>query len=150
MSGIREIEHRAPVVSRVRDLLLRRSGRELPSLAQVAKELNLSARSIARHLQHAGVRYRDLLVELRLEQVLHLMESRHLTAKEVSYELGFRDVNAFRRAFKKWTGKTFSEYWSSSRGGVVSTYAARYHGAVRHLALMPGTSLGHGSAGKSA
>jgi len=34
--------------------------------------------------------------------------------KEIGYLLGFKDPDAFRRAFKSWTGQTVSEYRSKA------------------------------------
>lgn len=33
-----------------------------------------------------------------------------ISTEEISYLLGYTEVSAFLRAFKKWTGKSISEY----------------------------------------
>ena len=33
-----------------------------------------------------------------------------MTTDDVAYLLGYSEVSSFSRAFKKWTGKTISEY----------------------------------------
>ncbi len=38
-----------------------------------------------------------------------------MTSNEISYLLGYQDLNSFLRAFSIWTGTTFSEYKKSSQ-----------------------------------
>lgn len=105
----RQIEDQAPIVSRVRTLLLR-SGWGVPSVADVANELALSERTLGRRLQEAGVSYRKLVEEFRLKLAIVLIDSGQTSAVEISARLGYRDVNAFRRAFKALTGRTLGQY----------------------------------------
>ncbi|MFA5938960.1 MAG: AraC family transcriptional regulator [Sinimarinibacterium sp.] len=107
----RQIESRGPVVSRLRDLLLRSPG-GIPSLEEAARELGMSPRSMRRHLMDEGTNYKTLIGEFRLDLAREYLRNSHmsLAPKEVAYLLGFKDTNAFRRAFKSWTGKTVGEY----------------------------------------
>ncbi|HKT74096.1 MAG TPA: AraC family transcriptional regulator ligand-binding domain-containing protein [Steroidobacteraceae bacterium] len=133
---LQRVEQRTPVVSRVRSALLRHRGAALPSLEELARRLNVPVRTLARHLKWSGVRYRDLLVELRLKKMSYLIENRRFTAKEVAHHVGFRDVNAFRRAFKRWTGNTVRECLN---GGAAS-YGLR--SAKSFIQCSPGTKEG--------
>lgn len=108
-----QLERSAPVVSRIRDLLLRQHEVTWPSLPEVAQALDLSERTLSRMLQQSGVSYRKVLEEFRIQQAKELLKTQHLPAKAMAYELGFRDVNAFRRAFKHWTGQTLLEFQSA-------------------------------------
>jgi AraC-like DNA-binding protein len=106
-----QIENRGPAVSRLRDLLLRHPG-TLPSLEVAAKSIGMSARTLRRHLLKEGTNYKKLVAEFRRDLAIEYLRNSHmpLAPKEVAYLLGFRDTNAFRRAFKSWTGKTVGGY----------------------------------------
>lgn len=104
------VEDNAPLVSRVRNLLLHRSNGALPSMTEAASELGLSERTLCRSLQSAGLSYRKLVEEFRVKLAVTLIASSQASAKGICYQLGFHDVNAFRRAFKSWTGKSVNQY----------------------------------------
>lgn len=82
-----------------------RRGRE-PSLAQLARDLHMSARSLQRHLQHAGTSLQALLDGLRAELAGRYLAETGLSIAEVAFMLGFSEVSTFHRAFKRWTGVT--------------------------------------------
>ncbi len=98
------LKSRAPLRERVKVIL----ERELASgdaLSQcVAKQLGMSERSLRRALQGEGVGVRDLIEEVRRERAMALLRGRETTVSDVAYLIGFSDVSAFSRAFKRWTG----------------------------------------------
>lgn len=98
-----------PLDARVRDLLAQRST-AIPPLDEVARELGLSPRTFRRQLQQQGQSYRKLVAEFRASRALASLGTGAVSAKQLSESAGFNDVNAFRRAFKHWTGKTVREY----------------------------------------
>lgn len=38
------------------------------------------------------------------------LESNELSIEEITYLVGYTEISSFYRAFKKWTGKTVSQY----------------------------------------
>lgn len=81
-----------------------------PVVATVAAKLHMSARSLQRRLQSEGTSFAEVLGELRRELALRYLEDRRLSIREVGFLLGFVDVTAFHRAFKRWTESTPAEY----------------------------------------
>lgn len=106
---MRQIVGSSPVSTRLRDLLLRKSSPFL-SLNEAAQLMGTSPRSLHRQLKHEGQSYRKIVNRLRLELAKEYLESGDFQPKEISYLLGFKDSNAFRRSFKIWTGQTIGEY----------------------------------------
>lgn len=106
---MRQINASSPIKAQLRSLLLGCPG-NIPSLAEAAKHLDISPRSLSRHLLAEGSSYQALVEEFRLDLAREYLLSEHLTPKEVGYLLGFRNISAFRRAFKTWTGKTIQEF----------------------------------------
>ena len=106
---MRNIEGSGPMRTRLRDLLLRNSS-PLSNLSESAALLGTSPRNLRRQLEREGVTYREIVNELRIDLAKEYLASGELQAKEIGYLLGFKDPDAFRRAFKSWTGQTVSDY----------------------------------------
>jgi AraC-like DNA-binding protein len=104
-----QIDASSPLASRLRSLFIQRNG-VVPPLAEAARELGLSPRTFRRQLQQQGHSYRKAVTEFRSGLALDYLKSGNAAAKQLSDHVGFKDVNAFRRAFKGWTGKTIREY----------------------------------------
>jgi AraC-like DNA-binding protein len=82
---------------------VRKNIRSVPSLAKVAKQLNLSERTLRRRLSGSGVSYQALLDDVRKNRAIELLANTALSIEQVAIEVGFSDANNFRRAFKRWT-----------------------------------------------
>lgn len=106
---LQHITNGTSLSARVRSLLLSRM-RGLPALEELAAELGMSGRTLRRRLHHEGLTYKQLIQEFRFGLAKEYVGHSHLTAKETAYLLGFKDTNAFRRAFKTWTGCTVHEF----------------------------------------
>ncbi|MFA5938942.1 MAG: AraC family transcriptional regulator [Sinimarinibacterium sp.] len=105
----RQIDSSGPVSARLRSMLLRAPG-AVPALNAAATHLGMSSRSLRRHLAEEGTSYQHLVSEFRCDLARDYLSVPNIAPKEVAYLLGFRDANAFRRAFKSWTGLTIQEF----------------------------------------
>lgn len=97
---------------KVSNAILKKLNGELPSLEQVAKSLNLSSRALQRHLKAENTGFAQLLDKVRQDCALFHLNNKQMTIDEISYLLSYSDASAFRKAFKKWTGKAPSDYRS--------------------------------------
>jgi AraC-like DNA-binding protein len=111
---MRQIGQQSPLVSKIQNILMRSRGR-IPMIDTMARELNISARTLRRRLHDEDRSYQQLVNEFRIDMAKEYLRSVSVTTKEIAYLLGFRDTNSFRRAFKLWTGKTVQEYRASDR-----------------------------------
>jgi AraC-like DNA-binding protein len=82
----------------------------VPSLEEVAANFNTSSRSLQRRLQEEGVTYQQLADEVRKSFALYYVKGGKYQLKEVSYMLGYNELSAFTRAFKRWTGVSPMQY----------------------------------------
>lgn len=94
------------VVERVRHYLLSNAYLGIPSLGSIAANFNVSPRTLQRKLKDAGVSYQDVADEVRKSLAIHYLEEGGYPVKEISYMLGYNELSAFTRAFKRWTGRT--------------------------------------------
>lgn len=92
------------VADRVRERIVAGLPRAEVSLDRVARELEMSSRTLQRRLHEEGTSHEALLDELRHRLSLEYLEKPHLGSEDVALLLGFSDSRAFRRAFKRWTG----------------------------------------------
>jgi len=107
-----------PESRRLRDEVRRCLMDELPEgkpvVAAVATKLHMSARSLQRGLQSEGTSFAEVLSDLRRDLALRYLEDRRISIHEVGFLLGFAEVSAFHRAFKRWTERTPAEYRRSA------------------------------------
>ncbi len=75
------------------------------SLDEVAANFNMSARTLQRKLQDEGVSFQQVADAVRKSLAIHYMQSGNYQIKEISIMLGYNELSAFSRAFKRWTGK---------------------------------------------
>jgi len=72
----------------------------------LAARLSVSIRTLHRFLAVEGTSYRRLVDQLRLDiAARHLIDDR-MSVAEVAFLVGFSEISAFHRAFKRWTGRT--------------------------------------------
>jgi AraC-like DNA-binding protein len=81
-----------------------------PTLEDVARELRTSSRSLRRGLREMGTSFRALLDEATKVRAQELVRGHGDKLEHVAAELGFSDVRTFRRAFKRWTGRSPAAY----------------------------------------
>jgi len=80
------------------------------SIESVAGNFNISVRTLQRKLKEEGVSYLQIIEEVRKSLAIHYIKKSSSSVKEISAILGYSEPSGFVRAFKKWTGKTPSEY----------------------------------------
>lgn len=95
---------------RIYNYLLTNAYLGIISLEQMAANFNISPRSLQRKLREEGVKYQDIADAVRKSLAMHYMASGNYPLKEVSYMLGYNELSAFTRAFKRWTGDTPGSY----------------------------------------
>ena len=77
---------------------------------RIADKMSMSGRTLERRLNAHGVVYRKLLDDMRRQFALNYLRDTRHTLTEVAFLLGYSEVSAFNRAFKRWTGSTPLEY----------------------------------------
>ena len=81
-----------------------------PSLADVADQLGVSARTLARRLEREGHSFREVLERLRYDLARSYLADRRLPLAEIAFLLGFADQSSFGTAFLRWSGFTPGHY----------------------------------------
>jgi len=81
-----------------------------PKCIRVARKLAISARTLERRLKAHGVVYRQLVDDTRRVFAIDYLKDRNQSLTEIAFLLGYSEVSAFHRAFRRWTGSTPSDY----------------------------------------
>jgi AraC-like DNA-binding protein len=82
------------------------------SMVRVAAELGMSVRTLQRQLGAQGVSFQALAEEARRTRALRLLSQDELSVECIATQLGYGDASNFRRAFRRWTGVSPSDYRS--------------------------------------
>ncbi|GAB7205195.1 hypothetical protein OS31_21120 [Dickeya oryzae] len=75
-----------------------------PSLDEVAESIGLSSWSLQRRLKDEGITFTQLVEKVRCEMATHYLQQRQLSISEMAFLLGYSEVSAFSRAFRRWFG----------------------------------------------
>lgn len=93
--------------------ILRTQDLKLSNAETLAATLNLSTRSLYRHLAEEDTSIQNIKNEVRQEIAAHLLACTNKPLKQIATKSGFRSEASFSRAFRKWTGTAPSEYRQS-------------------------------------
>ncbi len=109
-SQLAKVEKPPPVVGEAKDAIAQSLSEGPPRMAEVARELGLSARSFHRRLAEHGMSFQSLAEETRRELAEGLLRDEQYSLAEVAFLTGFSEQSSFTRAFKRWLGTTPASY----------------------------------------
>ena len=97
-------------ISQLYDAITQNAEASEYSAAALAQQLNMSLRALQRQARDRGFTIGQLLENAREAKARQLLTDPTLKIEAISAQLGYSDDRAFRRAFKRWTGKTPAEF----------------------------------------
>jgi AraC-like DNA-binding protein len=106
--GHRELQSSGPVRAGTRAMVAERLrselGVEAGRIRKVARELQMSVRTLQRRLSDESTSFAEVLDEVREQVARELMRRTDIPLAEIAHRLDFADFATFSRAFKRWTG----------------------------------------------
>jgi AraC-like DNA-binding protein len=114
--GAREGNRAEPVeIWKARNFIHEHSDEEL-SLTQVAKAVNISGNHLSEKFkQVTGVNFVQYIARTRFEKARSLLHDPNLRVSEIAFTVGFQSLSQFNRVFKKFCGKSPTEYRVGAR-----------------------------------
>jgi len=106
---LQRLDH-AQTCSRARAAILRRLAGGEPRRTEIARELEMSERTLQRRLQAEGTSFQRLLDDTRRELAQQYLGQTDLSLADACYLLGFRDLSSFFRTSKRWFGTSPRQY----------------------------------------
>lgn len=98
------------LINLIKELVAEHLEGRAPSLPFIAKRLGISGRTIQRRLAEEETSFQKLVDDVRQDQALVWVKNGDLTPAEMAFRLGFSQSSSFHRAFKQWTGRSFSQF----------------------------------------
>jgi AraC-like DNA-binding protein len=83
----------------------------------IARDLGTSARTLTRKLAEGGMSFSSVLDGVRASLAVQYMRNGDPTMSQLAWLLGYREPSTLVRAFKRWTGKTPTEFRRELRRG---------------------------------
>lgn len=81
-----------------------------PTINEVASHLNYSVRTFQRKLKAENTAYKELVDEVKKEFAMSYLKKNELTISETADLLGYNDLSAFSRSFKRWMQVSPKQY----------------------------------------
>jgi AraC-like DNA-binding protein len=72
-------------------------------------------RTFHRRLSDNQLSYQSIVDEMRRSLATELLENTHLSIDQVAERIGFADATSFRKAFKKWTDRSPTDFRDPDR-----------------------------------
>lgn len=91
-------------------MTLREVSGAVPALDEIAELLNISRRTLNRHLEREGTSYRDIAKRIKHELACERLTKGGMSVSQVAYSLGFSDPSNFARAFRSQAGCSPGQY----------------------------------------
>jgi AraC-like DNA-binding protein len=79
-------------------------------IARVAKKMALSPRTLQRRLREHGFEFKVFVDDTRRRFAVSYLRDRKNCLTEIAFLLGYSELSAFNRAFRRWTGTTPLDY----------------------------------------
>jgi AraC-like DNA-binding protein len=98
------------IEGQVRQVVSRSLSEGVPKMAQVARRMGMSERTLHRRLAERALTFRDLVEATRRELAQGMLRQSRYSLSEVAFLTGFSEQSAFNRAFKRWAGQTPTTY----------------------------------------
>lgn len=98
------------LVGRARRRIAAGLGSGQANIQEVARHLSMTPRTLQRHLVEEGTRFNLLVDATRKELAARYLADSNLPSMDVAFLLGYSDVTAFHRAFRRWFGQTPQAY----------------------------------------
>lgn len=97
-------------LGKVRDYVERHLSDDL-TLKTVAQVVGLNEKYFSVFFyERTGVYFREWVNSIRVRRAMELMKARNYAISDVAFEVGYKDLRTFERAFKRQTAMTPREY----------------------------------------
>tara|TARA_R110002111_G_scaffold21594_3_gene50122 strand:+ start:1685 stop:2737 length:1053 start_codon:yes stop_codon:yes gene_type:complete len=95
---------------KIRKLISRQMSTDKIDADTLARQCHMSRQTLYRRLKKEGLGFHELVEQVRKDKALRYVASDHYALGEIAFLLGFSELSAFSRAFKRWTGIAPAQY----------------------------------------
>lgn len=105
-----KVQTRRRFSRKVRRLISQQMASERIDADSLAQQLHMSRQTLYRRLKKEGMSFQELVEHVRKDKALRYVASDRYALGEIAFLLGFSELSAFSRAFKRWTGESPAQY----------------------------------------
>lgn len=109
------VQSRRRFSRKVRGLIARQLASEHMDADTLASQLHMSRQTLYRRLKKEGLSFHTLVEQVRRDRALRYVSDDRYALGEIAFLLGFSELSAFSRAFKRWTGESPAHYREQHR-----------------------------------
>lgn len=109
------LRQRRSLAAKVRYMVTSRLSKGDFDAEAIASDLAMSRHTLYRHLKSEDMSFHDIVESARREKALQYLKKGKYSLSEIAFLLGFSELSAFSRAFKRWTGQSPGQYGKSMR-----------------------------------
>ncbi|WP_372965067.1 AraC family transcriptional regulator [Marinobacter sp.] len=95
---------------KVRRLISRQMATDKIDADTLARQCHMSRQTLYRRLKKEGLNFQDLVEQVRKDKALRYVADDQYALSEIAFLLGFSELSAFSRAFKRWTGAAPAQF----------------------------------------
>lgn len=97
---------------KIRQLISKQLSTNQVNADNLARQCHMSRQTLYRRLKKEGISFHDLVEQVRKDKALRYVADNQYALGEIAFLLGFSELSAFSRAFKRWTGQAPAQYRS--------------------------------------
>ena len=116
-SLLARLQSRRTFGRKIRRLISQQMSTERIDADTLAKQCHMSRQTLYRRLKKEGLGFHDLVEEVRKDKAMRYVASDRFALGEIAFLLGFSELSAFSRAFKRWTGIAPAQYRAQHLSG---------------------------------
>lgn len=104
-----QVKAHSGMAGEVYQRLLKRPG-EFPEMDAIAAQLGITSRTLRRRLLAENTSFSEILDDIRCSLSIEYLKTTKMSTDDIALLLGFTEPTNFRRTFKRWTGKTTTQF----------------------------------------
>ncbi|KEF30250.1 Transcriptional regulator, AraC family [Marinobacter nitratireducens] len=125
------LQSRRSFSRKVRRLISRQMATDRIDADSLARQCFMSRQTLYRKLKKEGLSFHELVEQVRKDKALRYVAEEHYALGEIAFLLGFSELSAFSRAFKRWTGTAPAQYRANHRKLATEEYPDRSEAQTR-------------------
>lgn len=114
-SALNKIRKKDRLSDKINHYLISNSYLGVLSLEETAANFHMSTRTLQRRLKEEDANFHQLADSVRQHLAVQALKQTRYTVKEIAFMMGYNELSAFSRAFKRWTGSSPETYRSSNQ-----------------------------------
>lgn len=114
-SALKKGKNKVRLADKIDHYLISNSYLGVLSLEETAANFHMSTRTLQRRLKEENANFHQLADRVRQHLAVQALKQTQCTVKEIAFMMGYNELSAFSRAFKRWTGSSPETYRSNNQ-----------------------------------